>query len=85
MSERSEVNLGGAIVVATSGNLEVTTTSKSDGTYALQLDEGLTWAIETFYVPKVDDPTFATSTNKLTLSSVTASSSQQTRDSLFVR
>ena len=84
-SDSSEVNLGGAIVVATSGNLEVTTTSKSDGTYALQLDEGLTWAIETFYVTKVDDPTFATSTNKLTLSSVAASSSQQTRDSLFVR
>ena len=81
----NEVNLGGAIVVATSGNLEVTTTSKSDGTYALQLDDGLAWTIETFYVRKVDDPEFATSGNKLTLEPVVASSSQQTRDSLFVR
>jgi hypothetical protein len=74
------VTLGGVLIVATSGNLEITTTTKANGSYGLELDPALTWTIEAFYVPKSDDPPFTAT--KLSLGTVTPTS-PQTVDALF--
>jgi hypothetical protein len=78
-NNETKQSLGGALVVATLGSQRVTTTTKSDGTYALQLDNG-TWAIEVFYVPKPGDAPLES--NKLSLS-VTATNDTQALNAVF--
>lgn len=79
-----QVNLSGVLIVAKSGDLTVTTTSKADGTYALQLESGRTWTIEAFYVPKPEDPAFVSI--KLSLDNVVPDDEiLSTRNSVFVR
>ena len=86
LNDSSEkVFLSGAIIVASNGTDEVTTTTKADGSYAFQLDVGVTWTIEAFYVPKSDDPAFATSTNAVAMGTVTPSDTEQPLDAVFIR
>lgn len=79
-NNETKQSLGGALVVATAGSQRVTTTTKSDGTYALQLDN-VAWTIEVFYVPKPGEEDLLVS-NKLSLTA-TATNDPQVLNAVF--
>jgi hypothetical protein len=56
--------------------------TKADGTYALQLEEGVEWVIKFYFVPR-DGLSFTTNGVSAD-SAVTPTSSQQTRNGEFV-
>jgi hypothetical protein len=84
MSGGDKIPLSGVLVQATASGKEAqTTVTKGNGTYALQLENGVNWTIKFFFVSRDGVPAFTINSISASGGAVTASSSQQTRDGQF--